>query len=451
VQNKYSREIYLLVVKISVSGIRGVYGRDLSLHNLSRFTRLFASCLIKGRCSCVLASDTRPSSRLISQFVAANLMQQGTNVYSLGIAPTPMVFRESRKYGAGIVVTASHNPLEWNGLKFMLNGRGIFEEEVNLMFNESVVANGGQIGSSFDITSDYVHEVANMTSEKHRENKVRVGLDPGGGAACGFSNQLFGQLGHTFYSINDIRGLSSRNPDPTTDGLKELGTLVSSNNLDYGFAFDLDGDRLVVINSKGQKLSADSTLLLCVANAISMGMKKFVSSVDTSLSVAKYISQNSCSLCYSKVGEANVIRKMLDTDADAGGEGSSAGFIMPKFNMCRDGFLASSLISSSEKKLVDECLKLSSQYLQIRSVVVVDSSLHNIIMNKLRDVLKSEASEILSLDGIKAIVDDDSWILIRPSNTEDAIRISVESNTQSAQLLYNKISEKVQTIYDQIK
>jgi len=438
-------------VKISVSGVRGIYGGDLTLHNISKFTRLFASSLIKPEGGCVLASDTRPSSRLISQFVAANLMEQGIHVYNLGVAPTPAVFRESRKYAAGVVITASHNPLQWNGIKFIINGRGVFEDEVNSIFNEKSVLKPAKFGKYFDISSDYVDQVAHLTSKKQVKSKARVGLDPGGGAACGYCNELFKQLGHTFYSVNDISGLSSRNPDPTTDGLSELRILVSSNNLDFGFAFDLDGDRLVVINSQGEKLSADSTLLLCVANAISMGMKKFVSSIDTSLSIEKYIHQNGCSLYYSKVGEANVVKKMLDTEADAGGEGSSAGFIMPKFNMCRDGFLASSIISSSEKKLIDECLNFSSQYLQLRSVVFVDSSLHIKVINKLRDVLKAEASEILIVDGVKAILDDDSWILVRPSNTEDAIRISVESKTQRAKLLFKRTSERIQTVYDQVK
>jgi phosphomannomutase len=438
-------------VKISVSGVRGIYGGDLTLHNISKFTRLFASSLIKPEGGCVLASDTRPSSRLISQFVAANLMEQGIHVYNLGVAPTPVVFRESRKYAAGVVITASHNPLQWNGIKFIINGRGVFEDEVNFIFNEKSVLKPAKFGKYFDISSDYVDQVAHLTSKKQVKSKARVGLDPGGGAACGYCNELFKQLGHTFYSVNDISGLSSRNPDPTIDGLSELRILVSSNNLDFGFAFDLDGDRLVVINSQGEKLSADSTLLLCVANAISMGMRKFVSSIDTSISIEKYIHQNGCSLYYSKVGEANVVKKMLDTDADAGGEGSSAGFIMPKFNMCRDGFLASSIISSSEKKLIDECLNFSSQYLQLRSVVFVDSSLHIKVINKLRDVLKAEASEILIVDGVKAILDDDSWILVRPSNTEDAIRISVESKTQRAKLLFKRTSERIQTVYDQVK
>jgi phosphomannomutase len=375
-------------------------------------------------------------------------MEQGIDVYNLGVAPTPMVFRESRKYNAGLVITASHNPLHWNGLKFIVHGRGLFEDEVNFLSNERSLPTSSKLGTSIAVTSDYVNEVSNLISNK---NNARFALDPGGGAACVHCNELFKQLGNTFYSINDIRGFSSRNPDPTAGELNELRVIVSQNNLDFGFAFDLDGDRLVVINNKGQKLSADSTLLLCIANAIHTGMKKFVSSIDTSVSISKYIDQNGCSIHYSKVGEANVVKTMLDTNADAGGEGSSAGFIMPRFNMCRDGFLASAIISSLNKNIVNECLSLSSRYLQIRSVLSIDSSLHIKVIERLRDVLKREASQILDLDGIKAILDDDSWILVRPSNTEDVVRISVESNKEKAQSLFKSMSEKVQSIYEQIK
>jgi phosphomannomutase len=438
-------------VKISVSGIRGVYGSDLSLQNISRFVRLFASSITKSGQDCILACDTRPSSRLIFQFVAANLMGQGINVYNLGVAPTPMVFRESRNNKAGVVITASHNPLHWNGLKFIIYGRGLFEEELGFLLDETPLPTPDKFGTSSAITSNYVDEVASLVSDECARNKVKVGVDLGGGAACGYCNVLLKRLGHSFYSINDIQGISSRSPDPTAEELNELRSLVSSNNLDFGFAFDLDGDRLVVIDNKGQKLSADSTLLLCIARAISMGMKKFVSSVDTSISIKRYIQQNGCSLYYSKVGEANVVKTMLDTGSDAGGEGSSAGFVMPRFNMCRDGFLASAIIASLSKSTVDECLAISSQYLQVRSVLPVNSSVHIKLIDRLTDVLKAESSEISNMDGVKAIVDDDTWILVRPSNTEDVLRISVESKTEKSRSLFNDIREKVQSEYEKVK
>ena len=146
-------------------------------------------------------------------------------------------------------------------------------------------------------------------------------------------------------------------------------------------------------------------------------MKKFVASLDTSLSVEKYVIQNGGSIDYSKVGEANVVEKMLDVDADAGGEGSSAGFIMPPFNMCRDGFLASAIISSTDRKLIEECLRFSSQYFQIRFKIPADIVVQSKVIEKFIDILKVESSQVLTIDGVKAILDDDSWVLIRPSNT----------------------------------
>jgi phosphomannomutase len=449
-------------MKVSISGIRGIYGHDLNLHEISKFTRLFAysfssfssSITKSGRGRCVLARDTRPSGRIIAQTVSANLMEQGINVYNLDVAPTPMVFREARKYEAGLIVTASHNPLEWNGLKFIIEGRGIFENELTLMLKGTTpkVPND-KFGESFDIVSEYVNEVVDLVSQEEQfGNAVKVGFDPAGGAACGYSDQLFKKLGHKFYSVNDIRGISSRSPDPTVDDLTELRVMVAANQLDFGFAFDLDGDRLVVVNNKGEKLSPDATLLICVASALNLlRMKKFVTSIDTSLSVEKFVVQHGGKFDYSKVGEANVVNKMLQVNADAGGEGSSAGFIMPKFNKCRDGFLASAIISSLDRKIIDECLTFASQYVQIRSKVPADSLLHGKVIEKLNDLFTRESSQVLTIDGVKAIIDDDSWVLVRPSNTEHAIRISVESTKDKAQSLYKEMIEKVQVVYDQVK
>src|SRR5215213_516472 len=407
-------------MKISISGVRGIYGVDLSLHEIIRFTRLFASIIKSETRKCVLAQDTRPSSRIISEIVSASLIEQGIDVYNFGVAPTPLVFREARKYGSGFVVTASHNPLEWNGLKFIIKGRGIFEDELHSMLNKTALSlestsTADIFGRSFKCVSEYVNEIVNFIEKSRYHRTLKIGLDP------------------------------------TTDYLNELCILVRSNELDLGFAFDLDGDRLVVVNRKGEKLSPDATLLICIASAINLGIKKFVTSIDTSIAVEKFIKDHGGRFDFSKVGEANVVSKMLEVDAEAGGEGSSAGFIMPRFNMCRDGFLASAIISSLDKKEIEEYLGFSSQYVQIRSKIPADSSLHKKVIEKLSDSFKAESSVVLTIDGIKAIVDDDSWILIRPSNTEHAIRISIESKKSNIQSLYKKTREKVQFTYDQIK
>jgi phosphomannomutase len=151
------------------------------------------------------------------------------------------------------------------------------------------------------------------------------------------------------------------------------------------------------------------------------------------------------------VGEANVVSKMLETKAEAGGEGSSAGFIMPQFNMCRDGLLAAATISTLDKKTIESCLKFASQFAQVRSKIAADSSLHRKVIEKLPDAFRRDSSSITTEDGVKAVIDDDSWVLVRPSNTEHAIRVSVESRADKAQSLYKKASEKVQAAYDQVR
>ena len=118
-------------MKISISGVRGIYGTDLSPKNIFEFCNNFSSLIESGKC--VIGRDTRPTGKMILDSVSATLMQNGIDVYNLGMVPTPVVFRESRKYGAGIMVTSSHNPIEWNGLKFILNGKGINEDELDLV------------------------------------------------------------------------------------------------------------------------------------------------------------------------------------------------------------------------------------------------------------------------------------------------------------------------------
>jgi phosphomannomutase len=443
-------------MKISISGIRGIYDDDLNLHDGLKFSRLFGSYISKfGISTCLLARDTRPSSDILLKVVSAGLMEQGINVFNLNVAPTPIAFRESRKYKSAIIVTASHNPLEWNGLKFVIEGRGIFEDELDAMLNGSESPPAITYGKMHPTFSSYIQDIVDLIEVDAYANNIEgektIGFDPGGGAVCRFVPELFKRLGQKTHSINDIEGISSRTPDPTTDELLELRQLVTNNKLDFGFAFDMDGDRLVVIDKNGKKLAPDLTLLLCLAGTIRHGMKKYVTSIDTSNAISDIVKLYGGSISYSKVGEANVVQAMMKIDAEAGGEGSSAGFIMPKFNMCRDGMLSASIIASLNDKSVKECESLTSKYGIIRTKIPVDPSKVSNLIQKLKERLKEESTDVLELDGIKALVDENSWILIRPSNTENALRISVESLHGKVSALYKKTEQMVLSIHDQIK
>ena len=430
-------------MKITISGIRGIFGDDLTSKDIMKYCNNFTK-LVKSR-KCVIGHDTRPSSNIIVNDVTASLMQCGIDVYNLGMVPTPVVFRESRNYGAGIMITSSHNPIEWNGLKFIIDGRGLNENELCTIKNNQTT-DKSVIGTEKFIESDYVIDAVNLVGPVKENPKVI--MDIGGGAAKNVAPEVLQKIGCDIKILNQKQ--SNRGPDPTTDELSDL--ISECNHNQIGFAYDLDGDRVVIVKN-GKKLSPDATLGLGIANAIELGYKKFILSIDTSIAIEKYIKQNGCSVQRSKVGEANVVDMMIETNAEAGGEGSSAGFILSKFNFCRDGILTSALVSSMlQSKRFSDILELINQYHQFRESVKIESKFHDKIMDGLKQNFQNEFSQIDNIDGIKASIDENSWVLVRKSNTEDIIRISCESNNLEKTLQIKRhVIELVKQSYEKIK
>jgi len=430
-------------VKITISGIRGIFGDDLTSKDIMRYCNNF-TVLVKSK-KCVIGYDTRPSSSIIVNDVTASLMQCGIDVYNLGMVPTPVVFREARKYGAGIMITSSHNPIEWNGLKFIIDGRGINENELDIIKNNQTT-NKILIGNEKFIESNYIIDAINLVGSI-KENPEVI-LDIGGGAAKNVAPEVLQKIGCNIKILNEIQ--SNRSPDPTTDSLSDLTSECNKNQI--GFAYDLDGDRVVIVKN-GKKLSPDTTLGLGIAKAIELGYKKFVLSIDTSIAIEKYIKQNGCSVQRSKVGESNVVDLMLQTNSEAGGEGSSAGFILSKFNFCRDGILTSALASSMlENKRFEDIIDLINEYYQFREKVKIESKFHDKIMSEIKQNLQNKFDEISTIDGIKAIIDENSWVLVRKSNTEDSIRISCESNNlEKIKQIQHDMIELVKQSYAKIK
>jgi len=432
-------------LKVSISGVRGIFGHDLNLSDIIKFCQNF-SLLVRSK-KCVVAQDTRPSSKIVSEVVVASLMERGIDVYNLGIAPTPVVFRESRKYGSGIIITSSHNPLQWNGLKFIINGRGINEKELKWITRKNKFSKE-KIGSEFHINSKYSSDAVKLIGKV--KGSPKVAIDVGGGAAFEVAPKLLETLGCNIQKINGRPGISSHGPDPTSDKLTELG--LATKRCDIGFAFDLDGDRLVVVKN-GEKQAPDITLGLGVAKALEIGYKRFVLSIDTSVSVEKFIKSHGGQVQRSKVGEANVVDLMIKSKSQAGGEGSSAGFILPEFNMCRDGILTSGLIAGMlGTKTFTDVMQFMGQYFQLRTKVEAESAFHKKTLQILLDKMKKQYSKIITLDGIKSIIDEDSWALVRQSNTEHIIRISTESNNlKKAMSIQKQITELVNQSYEQAR
>jgi len=432
-------------LKKTISGIRGIFGKDLHLKDVIEFSNNFSS-LIKSQ-KCVIGRDTRPSGKMIQETISAVLMKNGIDVFDLGMVPTPVVFREARKYGAGIVISSSHNPIEWNGMKFILDGRGINEKELPQIINHQEILKS-KIGKIKKIESTYIEDARKIIG--NIENSPKIVIDNGGGAAKDFAATLLKNIGCDVEVINKELLGCSRGPDPTSDKLIELTNI--SKDKEIAFAFDLDGDRLVVVR-KGKKQTPDATLGLGIAKSLELGYKKFVLSIDTSISIEKFIKEKGGTVVRSKVGEANVIEEMLKNNSQAGGEGSSGGFILPEFNYCREGILTSGLISSMlENSKFSEILNYMESYFQIREKVEIDSNYHDKLIENIKNNLIKKYSEIDTRDGIKAIIDENTWILIRKSNTEDIIRISGESNDEEkCKKIINNTIEMVKENYDKIK
>ncbi|MDE0525168.1 MAG: phosphomannomutase [Thaumarchaeota archaeon] len=427
-------------MKKTISGIRGIVGDDIGIRDVITFCGNFAG-LSGGRC--VTGRDTRPSGPMMERAAHAGLMGGGVDVYDMGVAPTPVVFREARRIGAGVVVTSSHNPLEWNGLKFVIGGRGINESELPLITGTRSSGDGAQEGAGRDAVaaaaattepgvrrshaSSYVEEAAGVIGEIG--GSPRIAVDVGGGAAAHVAPSLYEKIGCSVSVINSEP--RSRGPDPTTDGLDGLVSLSRTKG-SIGFAFDLDGDRLVIV-ADGAKQTPDATLGLGIAGALDMGYERFVLSADTSRGVERLIESHGGAHTRAKVGEANVVEEMAKVGAQAGGEGSSGGFILPEFNHCRDGILAGGVIARMLQEdggaRFREVLGMLGRYHIIRTKMPAGAGMRQRDMvERALKWLESECSEVQRLDGVRGVIDDDSWVLVRESNTENAVRLSAESD-----------------------
>ena len=419
-----------------------MYGKDFFPEDVIKFCNGFSKLIKTGKCA--IGMDTRETGEMIQKLVSATMLERGIDVYNLGITPTPVVFRKAREIGAGIVITSSHNPLEWNGLKFIIDGRGITLDELEIVKNGKNL-DKKDIGKEIISDSNYISDAVKIIGKLNKPQQVTI--DIGGGAAKTIAPKLLQEIGCQVETINDELDGCSRGPDPTSNELTEL----VSKTKDLGFAFDLDSDRVILVMNGGKK-SSDITLGLGVVKAIKLGIKKFVLSIDSSLAVEKYIIQHGGKVSRSKVGEANVIQMMIENDAEAGGEGSSGGFILKDFNMCRDGLLTSGLIASMiDDESIQKDIEFFESFSQIRDKVSIESSLHDKIITEI--VKKIEGKyEINQLDGIKISIDDNTWSLIRKSNTEDIIRISTESNDGELLVKIQKeMIKMVENCYEEIK
>ena len=408
--------------------MRGIVNKDLDASDASDLALRFGHFVKRGKVT--VGCDTRKTSQILKNAVISGLVSAGCIVSDLDYSSTPSVFKEVavRNLDGGIMVTASHNPPDWNGLKFVIRpGRGIFENELEAIKNSSN-ANDTRNGRVYSSRSVYL-EILRNKAGKDSARGVRVALDLAGGVGCLFIPSIISGQGCTVHTIHGTPGIFPRIIDPTADRLTALSSMVTSSKCDVGFAFDCDADRLVIVDAEGKKLNGDATLLICLKYFLENSRNRTVAvSVDTTHAVEDLVREYNGKIVHSKVGEANVVRKLIENDCGAGGEGSSGGYIEPGFVMCRDGVYGATTITRmirSEGSL-KAILSQFSVYYQDRRNARVDRSFGPVI---LKEIVKSDPKADQT-DGVKLFPGDKSWVLIRASNTENVIRVSAEAKSQ---------------------
>ena len=427
---------------VSVSGIRGILNADMSLADVVRFSDNFAS--LTGSAEVLIARDTRRTSPILGRAVTAALVGRGVAVVDFGAVSTPALFRESLQRGKpAVMVTASHNEPEYNGLKFIIDGRGIGKDAFERVTQPRRGAGEPVLqGRVRKATARYVDDLVKRFGQNSCQG-VKVALDLGGGAAIAHAVPLLRRLGCEVTSVNDTPGVFSRRIDPTADGLELLRRLVKAKDCDIGLAFDCDGDRLVIVDSAGRKRAGDYMLTLALAQLLAESKEEnVVVSVDTTQAVDIVAARAGARVLRSKVGEANVVGMMTESGARFGGEGSSGGLVDGSFNYCRDSLLAALVIIRAlrhrRRKLYDDV----RSFHQSRAAIQAPRA------KALRaiETLASKNPGADRTDGLKLWLSRRSWVLIRVSGTEDSVRVSAEAEAagkaaQITQTFSNKLKE----------
>lgn len=419
-------------------GVRRIANTVLTPEFASKIAAAYGT-KVKG--TIALGSDPRTSSEMIKHAVTAGLLSVGCNVVDLGMLPTPAVQYAVRKYyDGGIMVTASHNPPKYNGLK-LLDSDGIgtpdeLEEEIeDIYFNDKQErVSWDKLGKAYkrDIIDEYCEEVIKrVDAEKIREANLKVVLDCGSGAACGTTPYIIRKLGCEITTLNcqPDGAFPGRNPEPTEDNLQDLIQVVKATGADIGIAHDGDADRTICIDEKGQFVFGDKSFALVEKSMLEKNNGgKIVTTVATSNAIADIALENNGEIILTRVGDLVVARKLQEIDGLFGGE-ENGGLIFPDFVYGRDSGLATAMlleILATSKKALSELIdELPTYYSEKRKVECPDDKKQLVAEGIINDTTEYEVD---TTDGVKVITDE-GWVIIRPSGTEPIYRCFSEAKT----------------------
>jgi phosphomannomutase len=437
---------------ISVSGMRGHVGTDLTPELVARHAAaLGAWARAAGRPLVVLGRDARTSGPMFAQAATAGLMSVGCDVIDLGIVPTPTVQLavEHHHAGAGLILTASHNPIEWNALKFV-GPDGIFlDAEAGAAVRALAEVGPPRAGwdgigktrqdpEAIDRHLDQVLALPTIDVAAIRARRFTVALDCVRGAGGGTIPRLLERLGCRMVGINlETDGRFPRAPEPLPENLGELGRLVREEGADIGMAVDPDVDRLALVDERGRPIGEDYTLAFAVravldaAEAARDGAEPVVVvNLSTSLVVEDAARDGGARFLRAPVGEANVARAIRDEKAVIGGEGNG-GVMYPALHIGRDAPLGVALILhhlARTRQRVSELVEGSPRYHIVKAKGPRGSELRPLydrLRNRFPDATADER------DGLR-VSWEGHWLHVRPSGTEPIVRFIAEAPTAEA-------------------
>lgn len=446
--------------KLTISGYRGIWGEDLNESIAFEYALAYAKMIKKhsniNKNKILIGRDARKTGLKILGVVEEALLKEGLEVEYIGIIPTPSVLLLVKKLSAlgGIIITASHNPKEYNGLKFVME-TGLFaiekeitqiEEIKNNLTDEEKKYEKGVKDEPKEIDNKKFREIHISLILKHidvnliKSKKFKVALDPINSAGSIITQEFLKELGCEVYVINaEQNGEFAHEPEPILKNLKDIGEEVARTKSDIGFAQDPDADRLVIVNEHGEVLNEEYTLALAVKNVLSKQASDVVVNMSTSRMCEDIANSYGKEIHRTKIGEAKVVEKMIKINATIGGEGNG-GVIYPKVHPCRDSVVGIGLILeliASENKTISEIISDIPSYLMKKDKIIFSGNLEMLYWK-----LKNEFHDasINTKDGVRFDWPDFSWIHIRPSNTEPIVRIIGEAKTQNRiESLFNKV------------
>ena len=435
---------------ISASGIRGIVGRGITPELAARYGAAMGAFVRErnpagtGGRYALVGRDSRTSGELLAAATASGLCAAGVDARLTGIGPTPthlLAVRDDPDALGGLIVTASHNPVEWNGLK-LASPEGRFVTPADGERISAMVENGpalaawdelGRLAEMPGVVEHHIERILGLDlvalGAVEKAHPV-VAVDCVHGAGALVVPELLRRMGCEVHGIGTTAdGVFPRDPEPTPENLGALGDLVRRTGADIGFAVDPDSDRLAIVDETGRPIGEDWTLALAVEYVLGHRPGPVVTNLSSSQSIADVARAAGAPLHRSPVGEARVAALMAEVGAVIGGEGNG-GVMLPDLNLTRDAPLACALVLSlcaERGARVGELLEGRTTYRMVKRKLARPAGTVDDVLGTLEAALGSEA-EADHADGLRLTWPDRSeWLHVRPSGTEPILRIIAES------------------------